>query len=195
MKDLPAPKTRADVMAIPLPLAATAVLHFLLEHEPRVWERAEIAAALGAKPSTVEIELVRMQRRRPILLSRTGPDGKPIGGRHGFIPADSPLRKAWATTPIGATGFVVTKVPPGADLAGVPVEDAPPLTTPPVGRPFPIGEMLPASAPPIGRGTTDADVAPPDTHVDFAPIPASSVGVLDEPDDRPKPSRKKKDKE
>ena len=146
MKPIPPPKTRADVEALPLPLAATAVLHFLLERPARVYERAEIAAALGAKPSDVEVELVRMQRRPPVLLARQGPDGNGIRGRHGYIPADDPLRAAWAKptfiegaavdVPIGdqshAFKFTVTDVSP-----------LPPITPEMVGVPAAVTQQAP----------------------------------------------------
>lgn len=96
----PAPRleTRADVYALALDKPhAKAVLLWLLEQPAVPQARDVVAKALGMRSAHCEIAIVSMEQRHPFILARVGPDGERMGGRFAFIPADAPIRKAWAT--------------------------------------------------------------------------------------------------
>lgn len=119
-KPKPVLNTRADVFALPVRRESKAVLLWLLDQPPYVYERAQVAQALGMKASDVEVGIVALQRRHPFVLPRTGPQGEPIRGRHAFLPADAEVRTAWA-----AKGASPAPAPEPAAPEPAPTEDAP----------------------------------------------------------------------
>lgn len=96
------PTDRAGVLAVRMRIPeAKAVLAWLLERPAQVFMRDEIALALGFNNLRAERGVICLQRIRPAFASLQGPSGNRLPGGAGYIPADSPLRFAWANAPTG----------------------------------------------------------------------------------------------
>lgn len=106
------PQSKADVWAIPCPLATKAVILFLIDApEDRTHTREELARAMGLHPGAVEDAIHAGQRLTPPVLARVDGAGKRLSPRNALLPNGAALRATVRQEPEAKKEPKVKKAP------------------------------------------------------------------------------------